>query len=221
MSTRENLEREANAASSKLHEAGETIKTQAHEAVDHAKSAAATYAEQGVDVAASSLGDFAAAVRDAADRLNERDQGLAAKFVGQAADGLEQVANSISGASLDDMMGSVQRFARQNPAAFVGVAVLAGIALGRFAKASSERTHGASGDWSSTPGYPSRDEGRYESRRGAYDDDGYRPSETRGTEPNRPGPKSGTASAGRPMAAGTGPASGRATVAPASSTPKK
>ena len=164
-------------------------------------------------MASSSLTDFADAVRKAADKLGERDQGVAARLVGQAADGLEQAANSVSGASFDDMMGSVQRFARTNPAAFVGVAVLAGIALGRFAKASGERSDGGSNDWSSTSGY------RETASRGSSSTP-YRGG--RGGEANRPqGSAAGTASAGRPMAAGTGPASGRPTVAPASSNPKK
>lgn len=227
MSTRDNLEREAGAASDKLHDAGDALKQHATDAAEQAKVTASSYAEQGVDVAATGLGDFADAVRKAADKLNERDQGIAARLVTQAADGLEQAASSISGSSLDDMMASVQRFARQNPAAFVGVAVLGGIALGRFARSSSERSHAADDDWSTTPGYRTGmgGTGGTGGMGGSGGTSGYRPAGTsgvRGGAANRPaGSASGTASAGRPMAAGTGPASGRATVAPASSTSKK
>lgn len=142
MSTKDNLEREATSASEKLHDAGETIRSSAKGAAEDAKSTASAYAEQGKTAAATGLTDFASAVRRASDELQDRDQGLAAKLVSQAASSLEDVASSVSGSSLDDVMHSVQGFARRNPAAFVVGAVLAGVALGRFARASGERDHG-------------------------------------------------------------------------------
>lgn len=141
MSTKETLEREADSANEKLHEASDSMKSGARQAADEAQRAAQAYAEQGKTAAASSLNDFASAVRRASDELNERDQSLAATLVSQAATSLEEVASSISGSSVDDVMHSMQGFARRNPAALVVGAVLAGIALGRFARASGSRDH--------------------------------------------------------------------------------
>lgn len=141
MSTRDQIEKEAASANRKLNEASDTIKDTARSAANEAQRTATAYAEQGRQAAASNLNDFASAVRRASDELSGKDQGLAARLVGQAAGSLEDLANSVSGANVDDVMGQVQGFARRNPAAFMVGSVLAGIALGRFAKASGERSH--------------------------------------------------------------------------------
>ncbi|WMS42066.1 hypothetical protein RDV64_18640 [Acuticoccus sp. MNP-M23] len=143
MSTKQQIDREAASAKDKLNEASDEIKNQARSAVDEAQRAATNYAEDGKNVAAGSLTDFAKAVRSASDELSSRDQGMAARFVTEAADGLERVANSVSGTSVEEMAGSVTDFARRNPGPFLVGTVLAGVALGRFVKASSERSHDA------------------------------------------------------------------------------
>lgn len=141
MSTKDNLEREAEAAQSKLHEAADSVKSGAYEAADEAQRTANAYAEHGKAVAATSLVDFASAVRRASDELSERDQGVAARLASQAASSLEDIAGTVSQTSLNDAMGQVKSFARRNPAAFIGGAVLAGLAVGRLLRASGERTH--------------------------------------------------------------------------------
>lgn len=139
MSTKDQLEHEAETAKEKLRDAKDAAQDAADDARERAERAAHTYAEQGADALGNSLGDFAHAVRKASDDLETRDQGLAARLVAQAARGLEDAASSVSGTSLDDAMGSLQRFAKRNPMAFTAGAVLAGVALGRVAKASGER----------------------------------------------------------------------------------
>ncbi|RAI00541.1 hypothetical protein DLJ53_14860 [Acuticoccus sediminis] len=135
MSTKDDIKRETHAAQDKLHEASETLKSSAEEAADEAQRTAYSYAERGRAAAAGGLTDFATAIRRASDELNQRDQDIAARLVSQAASSLEDIANTVSHTSIDDVMGSVQGFARRNPAAFVGGAVLAGLAVGRFLRA--------------------------------------------------------------------------------------
>ncbi|MCF3933120.1 hypothetical protein L1787_06785 [Acuticoccus sp. M5D2P5] len=139
MSVKDNIDRETKAAKEKIDEAAETVRDSAEHAGADVKNAAHAYAEEGKKYAASHISTFASAVRRASDELSERDQGIAARVVTEAADGLEQVANSISNKSVDEMVVSVERFARRNPSAFVIGTVLAGVALGRFAKSSSDR----------------------------------------------------------------------------------
>ncbi|MBJ3777992.1 hypothetical protein [Acuticoccus mangrovi] len=143
MSTKDTIEREARSAEAKMSEAAQTVRERAEAAASDAQRAAQSYAEEGKRTAAGHIADFANAVRRAGDELSTRDQTIAARLVGEAAEGLEQVAQSISDTSVDDMVGSVQRFARRNPGAFVVGSVLAGLAVGRFVKATSERSHGA------------------------------------------------------------------------------
>ena len=182
MSVKENLQREADSASKKLHEASDEVKREARGLRAEAEDTAASYAEEGKQVAAGHLHAFADAVRAASDELAERDQGVAPRLVTEAADGLQKVANSVSGATVEDMVSSVSTFARRNPAAFVVGSVLAGIALGRFVKASGERSH-------EDEAYPVASGGAYAPRRGpAYPGAGA-------SSPSRPGPYVGPASA--------------------------
>lgn len=131
------IDRDDTSARRTFQDASDGLKRQARTAVEEAQRTAATYAEDGMNTAASHLSDFARAVRSASDELAERDQGVAARVVTEAADGLERVASSVSGASADELMGSVQTFARRNPGAFMIGAVLAGVALGHLAKTTS------------------------------------------------------------------------------------
>ena len=62
-------------------------------------------------------------------------------MVRQAADGLANLSRSVSGGSTEDMVRAATRFARRNPTAFLTGAALVGVALGRFATASTHRDH--------------------------------------------------------------------------------
>lgn len=122
----------------------ESVKEGARSLGEEAKERASRYVEGGKETVTGSLDTFAQAIRRASDELNESDQTMAAQLVRQAAGGLESLSRSIGGASIQDIVDSVRSFGRSNPVAFVGVSVLAGLALGRFARASAHR---GSGDW--------------------------------------------------------------------------
>jgi hypothetical protein len=189
MSIKDTVKREADSASEKLHEASDEAKRQAKGLVAEAQEAASQYVDEGKQAAAGHLTSFAQAVRRASDELAQNDQGVAARLVTEAADGLEKVANSVSGATIDDMVSSVTSFARRNPGAFVIGAVLAGVALGRFVKASAERPRGY-GDLphprgTGSAGYP----GSYPGPRGM---DSGRQASTGSGSMNYPGATRGT-----------------------------
>jgi hypothetical protein len=122
-----------------LTRAAETAKRQGAEAFSQVSEQAARYAEGEKEAVGAHLQEFARAVRHAGDELGRRDQTMASQLVREAANGLESLSRSVSGSSLRDMLGSVREFGRANPAAFIGGAVLAGLALGRFARASGGR----------------------------------------------------------------------------------
>jgi hypothetical protein len=102
-----------------------------------AKDQAAGYVEEGKHAVTENLDTFAQAIRRASDELSQGEQTVASQIVRQAAGGLESLSRSIEGANVDDMITFIRRFGRRNPAAFIGGAVLVGLALGRFARASS------------------------------------------------------------------------------------
>src|SRR5690606_7775106 len=66
-------------------------------------------------------------------------QGMIASYARDAARGISGMSSAVRDRGVDDLMQNVQQFARTQPAAFLGVAALAGFAASRFAKASAHR----------------------------------------------------------------------------------
>ncbi|OXT02566.1 hypothetical protein B7H23_06655 [Notoacmeibacter marinus] len=130
-------QREADAASAEASKVASDLKSEASNMAEKAKQEGLNQAERGKDVAASTVEDFAASIRAAADKLGERDQSMSANLVREAARGLEDVSGAISGRSVGEIVNSVSGFARNQPTAFLVGAALTGVALGRFARASS------------------------------------------------------------------------------------
>ena len=104
------------------------MRERARSAVDHQK-----------DAAVGGIEGVAQALRSASDDLEKRGQRVVAEYSRQVADGLESMANWVDRRNLDDLVGGVEDFARQRPAAFIGGAMVAGFALARFMKSSSAR----------------------------------------------------------------------------------
>jgi gas vesicle protein len=126
----------------------ERVVDAAHEVGDRAKEAAQTardraeeLADQGKSAGADQMKGFAQAARGAAENLEEQSPEIA-RYVRQAADGLEQAADTVRNKSVGDFIDMVQDFARRQPAAFFGSTVLAGFVLSRFVKSRSDRSTG-------------------------------------------------------------------------------
>lgn len=112
-----------------------------------AKEQASSYVESGKGAVTESLEQFAQAIRKASDELSRQDQSMAAQMIRQAANGLEGLSRSIEGTEIDDVVRAARQFGRRNPTVLIGGAVLAGLALGRFARASSQRSSDWDDDW--------------------------------------------------------------------------
>ena len=95
-----------------------------------------TVAEQQKKAGADQIGGVARAIHGAAHEI-EQEMPNAAGFIHNAAAKLEGAADSLRDRSVDDLIRSLNKFARSQPAAFFGGAVLAGFALSRFLKSSS------------------------------------------------------------------------------------
>lgn len=133
--------KEAQSAKAEAGKAVDVVKDQAGELAGRAKSKALETADQGKETVASSMGDFAAAIRSASDELGQRDQSMAANLIREVSTGLEDFSKSLQGSSLQDLTRSVAGFARRQPTTFLAGAALAGVALGRFLKASDDHDH--------------------------------------------------------------------------------
>jgi len=99
---------------------------------DRAVDAAEDAKTKGVD----QMAGVAGAVHGAADELS-RELPQAAGYIHSVADRLESASSALRERSLEDLMSSLNHFARRQPAAAFAGSVLAGFALSRFLKSSA------------------------------------------------------------------------------------
>jgi hypothetical protein len=121
----------------------ETIKDQASEFVDAAKdmaSQATDKLKQTVDgqksAGADYVGSLANTIRRAAKEF-DGDLPIAGTYIRKAAFQVEGVADTIRTGNFNDLVRGAQSFARRQPTAFLGMAVLAGFGAVRFLKSST------------------------------------------------------------------------------------
>ena len=88
--------------------------------------------------AADGLGGIANVFANAGNELRGENEALA-QYVDAASNQLKRFADTIRQRGVADMMDDVNRFARRNPAIFIGGAFLVGIGVARFLKASADR----------------------------------------------------------------------------------
>jgi hypothetical protein len=96
------------------------------DAVNERKSSGAKY-----------VGSFADTMRRAAGEF-DKDLPIAGTYIRKAADQVDVVSDGIRDGNFNDLVRNAQSFARRQPAAFLGIAVLAGFGVVRFLKSSAE-----------------------------------------------------------------------------------
>ena len=128
-----------------LHEAVDEVAKHARHAAEHASEAASkarekaeALADRGKEMGVGQMEGIARVARGAADELQDQSPEMA-NAVRQAADGLDKAATSIRGKSVGEIVDMFDDFARRQPTAYFGSAVLAGFVLTRFIKSRSER----------------------------------------------------------------------------------
>ncbi|MEA2944365.1 MAG: hypothetical protein QOD09_4894 [Bradyrhizobium sp.] len=129
----------------------EAIKGRASEAMDAAKdmaSQATDKLKQTVDgqknAGADYVGNLADTLRRAA-REFDHDLPIAGAYIRKAASQIEGVSDQIKTGNFSDLISGAQDFARRQPTAFLGLAVLAGFGAVRFLKSSANRSDASSG----------------------------------------------------------------------------
>jgi hypothetical protein len=125
-----------------LRSSTDTAREKFKEATDAAKGAVAGAADGLQDQAreqqrsgADFVGKLAGDIREAA-RAFENDVPFAARGINSAADYVDEAADKIRNGSFRDIVDGATDFAKRQPAAFLGLSVLAGFAVVRFLKAS-------------------------------------------------------------------------------------
>jgi hypothetical protein len=127
----------------------EALKGHASDLVDAAKDVASQTTDkfkQTVDnqkiAGAEYVGGLASTMRRAA-REFDGDLPIAGTYIRKAASQVEGMSESIKTGNLDDLVRSAQAFARRQPTAFLGMAVLAGFGVVRFLKSSADSSGGS------------------------------------------------------------------------------
>lgn len=113
----------ADAAKDFASQAGETLKERAYDQ----KNAGAAY-----------VGNIADAMRRAAREFDD-DLPIAGVYIRKAASRVEDISDTVQSGDLQDLVRGAQSFARRQPTAFLGLAVLAGFGVVRFLKSSTGR----------------------------------------------------------------------------------
>jgi hypothetical protein len=127
----------------------ETIKDQASELIDTAKDVASQatdkFKQTVVDQKAAGadyVGSLANTIRRAAKEF-DGDLPIAGTYIRKAASQVEGVADTLRTGNFNEFVRGAQSFARRQPTAFLGIAVLAGFGVVRFLKSSANDTEGS------------------------------------------------------------------------------
>jgi hypothetical protein len=122
----------------------EAVKEQAADFVEAATDAASHATDRFKETingqkaaGAEYVGSLADTMRRAA-REFDHDLPIAGTYIRKAATQVETVSDSIKTGNFNDLVRGAQRFARRQPTAFLGIAVLAGFGAVRFLKSSAE-----------------------------------------------------------------------------------
>ncbi|WP_225636319.1 hypothetical protein [Streptomyces solaniscabiei] len=167
--TREKVRAESSATADQAKQAASqvagTAADQARSVVGEARQQAGTVLE---DMRSRAMNEAEGQTKRAAGQLRQwasdlsglaahaRDDSPARSLVAHAADRGSQAADYLDERGVEGIVGDLQRFARRRPGAFLGGALLAGLAVGRMAKA----TGAASGNDGQGPGGPAPMAGR-------------------------------------------------------------
>ena len=128
----------------------DAAKDVASQATDKLKDAVGDRKSSGAEY----VGSLADTIRRAA-REFDTDLPIAGTYIRKAAAQVEGVSDTIRNGNLNDLVRNAQSFARRQPTAFLGIAVLAGFGVVRFLKSSAE---GNSRSETSAPSLPRQQE---------------------------------------------------------------
>ena len=128
-------------ARDKFKEAADAAKDAAAGAADHFQDKAEEQQRSGADF----VGRLAGNIRQAAHAF-ESDAPLAARGINSAADYVEDAAEKIRSGTFRDLVDGANDFATRQPAAFLGLTVLAGFAAIRFLRTSANPAPSSKGE---------------------------------------------------------------------------
>lgn len=128
----------AEQAKEKVGEVKDQVQEKAGEVKDQVTAQATSKIEQGKGQAVDSLGTVASAIRQTSGQLRKQDQDGIAEYVERMAGRIEEFGTYLGNRNLNQLVGDAERFARREPALFVGGSFLLGLFGARFLKSSAQ-----------------------------------------------------------------------------------
>lgn len=112
------------------------LKDEAGNVLNEAKAAVRGRLDEQQQAAATGVGDFARALREAARNTGDSDT-LASRAAHTAAERLERLSGALKSRDIDSVVRDAESFARREPMLFLGAAVAAGFIAMRLLKGSA------------------------------------------------------------------------------------
>jgi hypothetical protein len=112
------------------------------DAVAQAQQQARAFLAGQKDAAADHIANLSQVLHGTVDQLREKSPGAISDYAGRAVDGLDSVAAALRQEDMRSLVGTVEEFARRQPALFMAGSVALGFALARFLRSSTRAEHG-------------------------------------------------------------------------------
>jgi ABC-type transporter Mla subunit MlaD len=109
---------------------------QGREFLSSAREQATGYMDQRKDAVAQSIADFGQSLREACAQFDDRPN--IKTMVDNAAQGIDQLADSIRGRSFNELFDEAEYLIRRRPGAVAAATMMAGFLVARFIKSSAE-----------------------------------------------------------------------------------
>lgn len=127
----------ADQARQTIDEATRQTKSEISNVTDQVRQQADNLVSEQKDIAADRLGTLAGTLRETGRQLQEQDEGTMGHYAEVIADQVDMVSNFLRERNPGDLLGDVQRLARQQPELFVAGSLAVGFLIGRFIKGPS------------------------------------------------------------------------------------
>ncbi len=88
--------------------------------------------------AATGLDDIAQLIRQSGSQLGEQGHAGSSHYADMIADRIAQVAGTVHGKEVEELLADTENFARARPAVFLSIAAVLGFLLARFLKSSGD-----------------------------------------------------------------------------------
>lgn len=112
------------------------INAQARNLIDRGKESVRSTADDNKARVARTLSSVATSLKSSSAEMQSGDAAAVGNVVERMADQIDRAANYLERSDVDEIVGGVERFARRNPALFIGAAFAVGVLGARFLKSS-------------------------------------------------------------------------------------